>query len=122
MISKSEFDFLTMLKENPEIDENKYFSQIRMLLSDKIIQHNVTGEDHSHIFYKGYKITLKGERAYEEYKNFLESEARKTETLAVAKEANDIAKKANKKSSVANWIAIAAAIFSLGMLIVTILK
>lgn len=112
MISKSEFDVLTMLKQNPQIDEIKYHNQLKTLFNDKLIEYNITGENQKTIFYHGFNVTSKGNRAYEEYLIFLKSEDRETETLNLAKEANEISKTASKRAHNANVVSIIALIVS----------
>lgn len=121
MISKSEFDVLTMLKQNPQIDEITYHNQLRTLFNDKLIEYNITGENQKTIFYHGFNVTPKGNRAYEEYLNFLKAEDRETETLNLAKEANEISKIANKRAHNANVVSIIALIGSLLISIIGII-
>ena len=105
MINKTEFEIIKSLLTDPFIDENKFFDEIISLRKDKFIQYNVIGENTSAILYNGYKVTPQGIRAYEEYIAFKEAQNRETETLKIAREANDISKQANSLSENANSIA-----------------
>lgn len=132
MISKSEYEVLTILSQGPEIDEEKYFDELQTLLSEKLIRHNVTGQTFNAIKYHGFLITPKGQRAFEEYKNFLENQILESEAIKLAEESNKIAKEsnniancANKKSHNANVLSLIAIVIpsflSIGALIVSIL-
>lgn len=105
MISEAEYEVLTMLLQNPEIDEGKYFPVIQSLLREKLIVYNTSYNVPPGADYNGYFVTPKGHRAYEEYTHFLENEEREDETLKLAKEAI-------RKSRNANIISIVAIIFS----------
>lgn len=117
MISKTEFEVLSALRINPQIDEGKYLEVIRQLGTDRLIGYHVVDGGNS---YDGYIVTPKGERAYEEYLTFQTDEARKDETLGATEEANRIAEKANELSSEANLIARKAKRLSLVALIVSV--
>ena len=67
----------------------------------------------------GYKLTVLGERAIEEYENNMQSIQRDTESVTVARESNEIAKNANclseesnKISKKANRLSVLAIVFS----------
>lgn len=112
MINSKEFEVLCILQENTKIDENKYRQEIKSLLSDKMIYFNVTGSDRNNVYYHGFVITPKGQRAYEEYKAFQFSQKATSETLKAAKEANELSSEANKISRGAKRISFWAIIVS----------
>lgn len=132
MISSAEYNILKSLKQSPELDENRYYNEIRNLLRLKMIEYNVTGEDERHIKYYGFFVTPVGDAAIEDYERMREREKRETETLDTAHEANDIAreanviaknanetsKEANKFSKIAIGVSIFAAIISIVSIIV----
>lgn len=122
MISSSEYNLLLRIKNKEIIKFSNYKSELEALERKKFITLSTSNRSPFTLVYDHISLTEAGKAAMEEYERTLESLQNEKESVQIAREANDIAKKANKKSSVANWIAIAAAIFSLGMLIVTILK
>lgn len=123
MISKIEFEVIDFLFKSPNIDEEKFSKEIESLLKDKLIKHRIV--DYKRMknvlglvpIYDGFEVTPLGQRAYEEYKNFILNEERENHTVEIAEkanllanEANQISQKANKKASNANIIAIFALI------------
>lgn len=117
MISKAEYEVLMMLNASPEIDEQKYFGELMALVKDKFISRVLNNE----LFHSKYFVTPIGQRAIEEYEVTQRKLNIDSETLTTAREANEIAKDANKKSKRANWIAVVTALFALGSLIVAII-
>ena len=118
MISSDEYNILKSLKQSPEIDENRYYNEIRNLLSLKMIEYNVTGETERNILYNGFIVTPMGEAAIEEYERMLKNEKREDETLKVAHEANDISRHSNKLSKLAVALSIVAIVVSIVGIIV----
>lgn len=74
------------------------------MFSEKLINFNVIGADPKKVYYTGYTVTPKGQRAYEEFISFQTIQKSNTESLNVAKEANMLSAKANELSAEANLI------------------
>lgn len=109
MISKEEFEFMKKLKDLPEaLPKYQEFKKENLTLLDKFKKENFIDDTwlglpgHCPV---GFKLTINGKRAFEEYLAFEESQARESETLKIAREANDISKQANSLSENANSIA-----------------
>lgn len=108
--------------------EYKIFVLIDQDRTDEIQDFDTLSHMHKkgYVAYTGAKllyITQKGQRAYEEYKHFLEKEDRENHTLQLAKEANAIAKDSNSisnKSNKLSKIAIAVSAFAVIVSIVGI--
>ena len=104
MISSTEYEILSSLSTTPEIDEQAYQMELKTLIKERLISHNVTGETYSQIIYHGFLVTSLGKRAIEEYESFLQSKHREENTLEIAQEANAISKEANALSEKSNII------------------
>lgn len=90
MISSAEYKILKSLKKSPELDENRYYNEIRNLLRLKMIEYNVTGETERYIKYCGFFVTPAGDAAIEEYERMIEKQTQEEETLKAAHKSNII--------------------------------
>jgi len=122
MINEKEYNLLNGLKNSPLIDELKFYYELQTFFKDEFITYNRTDETPTAIIYNGFLLTPKGERAIEEYENFLQSVERDKETVNIAHEANDIAKEANTISQQSNTIARHSKNLSVGAIIVSIVS
>lgn len=121
MISTTEYEILSSLSTTPEIDEQAYQMELKTLIKERLISHNVTGETYSQIIYHGFLVTSLGKRAVEEYENSFQSQQREEETLKIAEKANAIADKARKSARTSNIISIFACIISLLSILAAVL-
>lgn len=116
MISKKEYEVLKMYQREEDVNLAKYYGEIVYLNNEKLIS-NTHYKDGSCKFV----ITLKGERAVEEYENSFQSQQREEETLKIAEKANAIADKARKSARTSNIISIFACIISLLSILAAVL-
>lgn len=124
MINKTEYELLKSLKQSPEVDNERYFNELRNLLELKMIYYNIIGSNSMQTLYDGYIVTPIGDAAIEEYERMLEKDAREVDTLNTAHEANNIAKNANKiaeKSNVISKIAIVVSILAIVVSVIGII-
>ena len=53
----TEYEILSSLSTTPEIDEQAYQMELKTLIKERLISHNVTGETYSQIIYHGFLVT-----------------------------------------------------------------
>lgn len=88
MINSKEYQILQHLLSTYKIDEKENLAELNSLYKEKLIDYNIVYQDDNSCLYDGYIVTVKGNRAIEEYASFLQKEQREMENLQLSKKAN----------------------------------